>query len=179
MEIPMTHKSFRIKMTSVVEEAMNASKQQEMEIWHKRLGHVRNGRLQQMQDKYLVKGLPKFQVTKEVCEACNLGKQSRKSFPKKSQTKTQAKLEIVHTDLCGPMQHKYLEGSRYFLLFLDDYTDMCWVYFLRQKSETFLAFKNCRAVVEKQSDCTIKTLRSDGGGIGIRKKKQRRPLSYP
>ncbi|XP_033145473.1 uncharacterized protein LOC103839411 isoform X1 [Brassica rapa] len=165
MDIPMTHKSYRIRMSSAqVEEAMSASEQGKMETWHKRLGHVGDKRLQQMQDKDLVKGLPKFKVKKEACEACRLGKQSRKSFPKESQTKTREKLEIVHTDVCGPMQHQSVDGSRYFLLFLDDHTHMCWVYFMKQKSETFSLFKKFKAMVEKQSDCTIKTLRSDGGG---------------
>ncbi|CAA7051764.1 unnamed protein product [Microthlaspi erraticum] len=117
-----------------------------------------------MQEKDLVKGLPKFVVQKESCGACNLGKQSRKSFPKESQTKTRERLEIVHTDVCGPMQHKSLDGSRYFLLFLDDFTHMCWVYFLKQKSDTFSTFKKAKAMIEKQSGCSIKILRSDGGG---------------
>ena len=164
MNIPMTHKSYRIRMGLVQEEAMSASEQGKMETWHKRLGHVGDKRLQQMQDKDLVKGLPKFKVKKGACEACRLGKQSRKSFPKESQTKTSEKLEIVHTDVCGLMQHQSIDGSRYFLLFLDDYTHMCWVYFMKQKSETFSLFKKFKAMVEKQSGCTIKTLRSDGGG---------------
>ena len=44
---------------------------------------------------------------------------------KESQTNTKEKLEIVHTDVCGPMQHQSVDGSRYFLLFLDDHTHMC------------------------------------------------------
>lgn len=83
MDIPMTHKSYRIRMSSAqVEETMSASEQGKMETWHKRLGHVGNKRLQKMHDKYLVKGLPKFKVKKEACVVCRLGKQSRKSFPK-------------------------------------------------------------------------------------------------
>ena len=163
MNIEMTNKSFKIKLSSVEEEAMTANVQTE-ETWHKRLGHVSNKRLQQMQDKDLVNGLPRFKVTKEACKVCNLGKQSRKSFPKESQTKTREKLEIVHTDVCGPMQHQSIDGSRYYVLFLDDYTHMCWVYFLKQKSETFGTFKKFKALVEKQSNCSIKTLRFDEGG---------------
>ncbi|CAA7014800.1 unnamed protein product [Microthlaspi erraticum] len=163
MDIGMTNKSFKIKLSSVEEEAMTANVHME-ETWHKRLGHVGKRRLQEMQDKDLVKGLPSFKVEKEACKACNLGKQSRKSFPKESQTKTKEKLEIVHTDVCGPMQNQSIDGSRYYVLFLDDYTHMCWVYFLKQKSETFLKFKKFKAMVEKQSGCVIKTLRSDGGG---------------
>jgi len=62
------------------------------------------------------------------------------------------------------MKHQSIDGSRYYVLFLDDYTLMCWVYFLKQKSETFGTFKKFKALVEKQSNCSIKTLRSDGGG---------------
>lgn len=120
--------------------------------------------MQKIEDKDLVKGLPKFKVKKKMCEVCNLGKQPCKSFPTKSQTKTKKKLKIVHTVVCGQMQHQSLDESRYFILFLDDYTHMYWVYFLNQKSEYFSLFKKFKDMVEKQSDCTIKTLRSDGGG---------------
>jgi hypothetical protein len=58
-------------------------------------------------------------------------------------------LELVHTDLCGPMQTRSLGGAYYFLLFIDDYTRFTWVYFLRKKSDTFEYFKEFRSMVEK------------------------------
>ena len=57
-----------------------------------------------------------------------------------------------------------LEEVDIFLLFIDDYSRMSWVFFLKHKSETFENFKKFKALVEKQSGCSIKTLRSDRGG---------------
>lgn len=87
-----------------------------------------------MQNKKMVDGLPKFYVNKEICGVCKLGKQVQEVFPKESQTKKKEKLEIVHTDVCGPMQIVSLNGSRYFLLFVDDYTHMAWYTFLNKDS---------------------------------------------
>lgn len=73
-------------------------------------------------------------------------------------------MELVHTDLCGPMRAESLAGSRYFLLFVDDYSRMNWVYFLRYKSETFELFKKFKVMVEKQNGKYLKVLRTDRGG---------------
>ena len=107
--------------------------------------------------------LPKIESL-DVCEGCVYGKQCKKPFPKGKSRRASSSLEIVHADLCCPMQTKSFGGSRYFLLFTDDYTRMSWVYFLQFKSETFEAFKKFKALVEKQSGSCIKTLRTDRGG---------------
>lgn len=41
----------------------------------------------------------------------------------------------IHSDLCGPMEVNSLNGSKYFMLFVDDYSRMTFIYFLKQKSE--------------------------------------------
>ena len=53
--------------------------------------------------------------------------------------------------------------NRYFILFIDDFTRMTWVYFMRHKSEVSSIFKRFKAMVENQSDEKIKILRSDRG----------------
>ena len=98
------------------------------------------------------------------CEGCVYGKQRRPPFPVGKAWRAVNCLELVHADLCGPMSVESLGGSRYFLLFTDDYSRMSWVYFLKYKSETFENFKKFKSLVEKQSGCQIKTLRTDRGG---------------
>ena len=73
-------------------------------------------------------------------------------------------LELVYTDVCGPMNINAREGYRYFVTFIDDYSRYGYTYLLRSKSETFDKFKVFRAEVEKQLDRSIKSLRSDRGG---------------
>jgi hypothetical protein len=73
--------------------------------------------------------------------------------------RTWAPLEIVHTDLCGPLKTPPLEGNIYFVTFIDYYTRKTWVYFLKHKCETFDKFKEFNSLVEKESGLSIKTLR--------------------
>ena len=112
----------------------------------------------------MVQGLPKIKEVTEVCEGCALGKQHIISFPKGKAWREKTPLELVHSDVCGPMKTITEGGNRYFLTFIDDYSRMTWVYFLRQKSDVFTVFKKFQAMVERQSDLKIKKLRPDRGG---------------
>ncbi|BBG99302.1 zinc ion-binding protein, partial [Prunus dulcis] len=73
-------------------------------------------------------------------------------------------LELIHLDICGPMQTITLGGNRYFLTFIDDHTRMCWVFFLQHKSQAFNIFKRFKNMVELQRGYQLKKLRSDRGG---------------
>jgi len=113
--------------------------------------------------KNMVVRLPKIDGL-DFCERCVYGKQSRVSFHVNKAWRASSCLELVHTDVCGPMSIESLGGSRYFLLFTDDYSRMSWVYFLKFKSEVFENFRKFKALVEKQSGCSLKALHSDRGG---------------
>ena len=67
-------------------------------------------------------------------------------------------------DLCGPMQNTSLGGSEYFMLIIDDFSRLTWVFFLKHKSEAFLSLKEWVALVEKESGHSVKTIRADKGG---------------
>ncbi|RVX18428.1 Retrovirus-related Pol polyprotein from transposon TNT 1-94 [Vitis vinifera] len=73
-------------------------------------------------------------------------------------------LEIIHTDVCGPLNVKARGGYEYFVTFIDDYSRYGYVYLIQRKFEAFEKFKEFRAEVEKQLSKSIKTLRSDRGG---------------
>ena len=73
-------------------------------------------------------------------------------------------LELIHSDVCGPMNVKARGGYEYFITFIDDYSRYGYVYLMQHKSDTFEKFKEYRAEVENQLGKTIKTLRSDRGG---------------
>ena len=73
-------------------------------------------------------------------------------------------MELVHTDLCGPMQTSYLTDNVYFMTFIDDYSRKTWVYLLKQKYQAFDVFKSFKAMAEKESNKFIKVSRSDRGG---------------
>ena len=81
-----------------------------------------------------------------------------------SEVKTSRPLEIVHTDIMGPMNPKSKGGALHVLTFIDDYSRFVYVYLLAAKSQVFERFKAFRAMVETQTDCKIKCIRIDNGG---------------
>lgn len=130
-------------------------------IWHKRLAHLNRNYMCEMQK--MVSGM-EFKSTDlcEPCIPCIEGKTCKSPFKNKG-TRANEILQIVHTDLCGPVEEPSFAGSRYVLLFIDDFTRKTHVYFLKNKSETFDKFREYKAEVENETGKSIKVLRSDNG----------------
>ncbi|CAL8992988.1 unnamed protein product [Prunus brigantina] len=158
------NRSFPLNLHTELQVALKASVCQSTLTWHRRMGHLNFNSLKLLQNEGMVLGLPEIKTTSHVCEGCTFGKHCRESFPKEATSRAAFPLELVHTYVCGPMQTATKSGNRYFLTFIDDRTRMCWIYFLRYKSEVFSVFKKFKAVVELQSGYKLKKLRSDRGG---------------
>ncbi|GJX33891.1 retrovirus-related pol polyprotein from transposon TNT 1-94 [Tanacetum coccineum] len=106
-------------------------------LWHRRLNHLNFGTLNDLARKDLVRGLPRLKFEKDhLCSACQLGK-SRKAThkPKMINTITEV-LHTLHMDLCGPLRVQSINGKKYILVIVDDYSRFTWVKFLRSKDET-------------------------------------------
>ena len=73
-------------------------------------------------------------------------------------------LERVHTDVCGPFSVASTAKNRYYVIFVDDFSRNCWIFFMQKKSETYSKFCEFKALVEKESGKQVKALRSDNGG---------------
>jgi len=131
--------------------------------WHERLGHLGFDDIKQ-----LAKNDTDIQVqgplTTPVCESCQLGKQTRKPNSNPATHRTTGPLELIHSDLAGPMATTSLGGAKYFLLFIDDYSRYTTVYTIRNKSAVIDCFRNYKAEVENQYSQKIKRFQSDGGG---------------
>ena len=111
----------------------------------------------------VVLGLPEIQLKHEVIwKGCAKGKNLNKKFPS-SECKDKRILEIVHSNVCGPMSSSSLRGYVYYVFFIDDFSHKTWIYFLKGKSEVFSKFKEYKALVENQTDRKIKNIRSDNG----------------
>jgi transposase InsO family protein len=104
------------------------------------------------------------------CEAYVKGKLQSTSFPKDGATRASQLLEIVHTDVCGPMKTTSHGGTRYFLTFIDDFSRKTHVYLLKAKGEAFEKFKQYKALVENEIGHKIKVLHSNNGGEFVSKK---------
>jgi hypothetical protein len=133
-------------------------------LWHERFGHLNYHSLQQLCNQQMVTGLPLVSCIDGVCAGCVLGKHHRDSFEKHASWHASGPLQLVHSDLCGPLSSPSFFGCNYFLTFIDDFSRCTWVYFLKLKSEVFDKFLAYKALVEKQSGHQIQRLRTDNGG---------------
>jgi hypothetical protein len=132
------------------------------ELWHRRFTHLHYKALPIVSK--MVTGLPEIQVDHEgTCKGCAQGKNMKNPFPS-SDNKAKGVLDIVHSDVCGPMSTTSLSGYVYYVSFIDDFSRKTWIYFLKSKGEVFSKFKEFKALVENLSERKIKILRSDNGG---------------
>ncbi|GAU36929.1 hypothetical protein TSUD_332020 [Trifolium subterraneum] len=118
----------------------------------------------EFQKKGYVTGLPAMNAPDEICEECVHSKHPRGSFRKYAMSKTKSTLEIVYSDVCGPMQVDSIGGNKYFVSFVDDFCRKIWTYLINKKSDVLSVFKKFKSVVERQSGHKLKVLRTDGGG---------------
>ena len=84
-----------------------------------------------------------------ICSKCVLRKHHHDIFGKCASWNAVVPLQLVHSDLCGPLLVVSLFGFKYFLTFIVDYSRCTWVYFLKLKSEVFNMFLAYKALVKK------------------------------
>ena len=126
-----------------------------------RLGHINPNRIHGLVKSGILNSLA-FELI-PMCESCLEGKMPKRPFKAKGYRATKP-LELVHTDICGPMRVQARGGYEYFDTFTDDYSRYGFVYLMHQKSKTFDKFREYKAEAEKQLGVHIKQLRSDRGG---------------
>ena len=87
----------------------------------------------------LVIGLPKFNINFDhVYGACQLGKQTRRSFKSKNIVSTTRTFELLHMDLLGPTRTTSLRGMKCALVIVDNFLRYTWVLFLATKYLKYL-----------------------------------------
>nr|GEW30518.1 hypothetical protein [Tanacetum cinerariifolium] len=139
-------------------------------LWHHHLSHLNFGAINHLARQGLVRGLPKLKFIKDhLCLACAMGKSKKKSHKPKTKDTNQEKLYLLHMDLCRPMRVESINGNKYILVIVDDYSRFAWVKCLRSKDEApnfiikFLKMIQQNGVVERrnrtliEAACTIKT----------------------
>lgn len=137
----------------------------DMELWHRRLGHVHEQLITELDRKDLVKTPLRLREKKlPFCEDCVKGKMAKLPYRPVGEIRSSRKLELVHSDVCGPTQTESLGGKRYFVTFIDDFSRCCSTYFIRYKSEVLEKFKEFHAKATAECGEKIGTLRTDNGG---------------
>jgi hypothetical protein len=131
-------------------------------LWHQRLGHIGEKGLRLLHGKGMVEGMSNCSLDFYFCEHCVYGKQNWVRFPSGA-IKVEGILQLVHSDVFGPVSVPSLGKSVYYVSFIDDFSRNTWIYFLRKKYEVFDRFKEFKALVENQTEKRIKVLRTDNG----------------
>nr|GEU99797.1 retrovirus-related Pol polyprotein from transposon TNT 1-94 [Tanacetum cinerariifolium] len=105
-------------------------------LWHRRLSHLNFGAINHLARQGLVRGLPKLKFEKDhLCSACAVDKSKKTSHKPKSEDTNQEKLYLLHMDLYGPMRVESVNGKKYILVIINDYSRFIWVKCLRSKDE--------------------------------------------
>ncbi|GJW88478.1 ribonuclease H-like domain-containing protein [Tanacetum coccineum] len=142
------------------------SKASKTKSWllHRRLSHLNFGTLNKLAKYGLARGIPRLKFQKDnLCSACALGKSKKSSHQPKAEDTNQEKLYLLHMDLCGPIRVVSINGKRYILMIVDDYSRFTWVKFLRTKDEAPEAIIKCIKNIQVRLNATICNVRTDNG----------------
>nr|GFC04614.1 retrovirus-related Pol polyprotein from transposon TNT 1-94 [Tanacetum cinerariifolium] len=110
-------------------------------------------------------GLPKFKFVKDhLCTSCELGKAKRKSFQTKTTPSLKRWLQLLHMDLCGPMRVEIINGKKYVLVIVDDYSRYTWTHFLRSKKKHLkFSLIDFLGLVQRGLHAQVRTAQTDKG----------------
>ena len=142
------------------------------DLWHQRLAHT---------NYVVIRALPtettggpdqKLQLPSKVCDGCEKGKSKHLPFPP-STSRAKHVLDLVHSDL-DEMSSASIDGYIYTATYLDDHSRYGMMFFLKNKSEQFGAFKTYKAWAERHTDRQLKCIQTDRGGEFLKSESQDR-----
>ena len=133
--------------------ALKGARVEPLSLWHQRFGHLNYKSLLKMASEGSVKGLALFNdqlQSSAHCRGCLQGKMCRSSF---SSTRIKATRvgELIHSDVCGPMQVTTPSGERYYVIFKDDFSGWCELKLIKKKSDVANAFKIFSAKLQSET----------------------------
>ncbi|KAM1130278.1 hypothetical protein ACFX13_045779 [Malus domestica] len=147
-------------LTTGSPKALTAFVKASKDLWHNRLGHPSVKIINKLVSQSCISVLPN--AAKFFCSDCALGKCSRIPFVSTIST-TSKPLELIHTDVWGPLPITSYQGLKYYVIFVDDYTRYCWFYPLKYKSDVLSTFSQYKSMVENAFCTKIIALRSNSG----------------
>lgn len=156
---------YRLRQTHKVNSCLESEQKDCLHYWHRVFGHRDPEAIKTMHKGNLINGMKIIDCGINLqCETCMGAKSTRLPFPKKSQSSSKAILDLIHTDVCGPMQTESIGKKRYILTLIDDYSKYTEIYFMHNKSDTEVRIKEYIAMVENKFGHKPKVFRSDRGG---------------
>ena len=139
----------------------NVHERASIDGWHKWLGHPSLKVVHNLVKNF---GLPiTSKKLPSLCSSCSINKAHQQPF-RVTSLQSHVPLELIYTDVWGPASYTGIDGSRYYLLFVDHYTKYMWFYPMVNKSGVSSIFPHFKKIVETRFQAIIKTLYSDNGG---------------
>ncbi|GJR15862.1 retrovirus-related pol polyprotein from transposon TNT 1-94 [Tanacetum coccineum] len=133
-------------------------------LWHRRLSHLNFEYITQLAKQGMVRGLPRLKFQKyHLCYAYALGKSKKHSHKPKAEDSIQEKLYLLHMDLWGPMRIQSINGKKYILVIVDDYSRFTWVKFLRSKDEVPEFVIKFLKMIQVCLNAIVRNIRTDNG----------------
>ncbi|GJV41266.1 retrovirus-related pol polyprotein from transposon TNT 1-94 [Tanacetum coccineum] len=139
-------------------------------LWHRRLSHLNFDYINLLSKKDVVIGLPKLKYVKDqLCSSCEVSKAKRSSFKAKTVPSSKGQLNLLHIDLCGPMRVASINGKKYILVIVDDYSSYTWTLTMIQrntrssKDETPEVLKDFLTMIQRNLQAPVISVRTDKG----------------
>ncbi|KAL5752556.1 hypothetical protein ACOSQ2_023063 [Xanthoceras sorbifolium] len=146
-----------LKIPSQVASAAATTATSSPDLWHARLGHPSLSRLQLLASQG---HFGSIQFQKFDCTSCHFGKQTKLPF-NNSVSFSSAPFDLIHSDIWGPSPIPTEGGSRYFVIFVDDFSRYTWIYLLHHRSELVSIYQTFHKMIHTQFNRTVKVFRSD------------------
>ena len=154
---PMENLHLPLVAPDSVKAATTVSSIPSLALWHARLGHVSSSRVQQLASRGL---LGSVSIENFDCVSCQLGKQPALPFNTSESIFTDI-FDLIHFDVWGSSSVSSIGGSRYFVVFVDDYSRYNWIVNMKDRSELLQVYSNFAKMVETQFSKRIKNFRFD------------------
>ncbi|GJY17115.1 retrovirus-related pol polyprotein from transposon TNT 1-94 [Tanacetum coccineum] len=133
-------------------------------LWHERLSHLNFDYINLLSKKDVMICLPKLKYVKDqLFTSCEVSKAKRSSFKTKAIPSSKGRLNLLHMDLCGLMRVASINGKKYILVIIDDYSRYTWTLFLRSKDETLEVLKEFLTMIQQNLQALVISVRTDRG----------------
>ncbi|GJT06502.1 retrovirus-related pol polyprotein from transposon TNT 1-94 [Tanacetum coccineum] len=133
-------------------------------LWHRRLSHLNFGAINHLARHGIIRGVPKLKFKKDhLCSTCVMGKSKTKPRKPKSNDTNHEKLYLLHMDLCGPMRVASVNGKKYILVIIDDYSLFIMVKCLRSKDEAPYFIIKFLKMIQVRLKVPVRRIRTDNG----------------
>ncbi|GJR08057.1 retrovirus-related pol polyprotein from transposon TNT 1-94 [Tanacetum coccineum] len=134
-------------------------------LWHRRLSHLNFDYINLLSKERCCDWFTKTKVCQgaSYVPSCEVIKQKRSSFKSKTVPSSKGRLNLLHMDLCGPMRVASINGKKYILVIVDDYSRYTWTLFLRSKDETPEVLKDFLTMIQRNLQAPVISVRTDRG----------------